>query len=83
MSITLYTVKSIKLNELEFIPNETIYVNASNIYKLDELGITTLPAAVKNIAGNLTVIQGEDVYLLTPPTLEEQVKSMNFERQEK
>jgi hypothetical protein len=80
MSLILYTTAKIDTSEIRFIPTETVHVNDKKVLETLPKGITILPAVVKRVAGQETIIQGEKVFDIEPLTIQEQVSEMNFFR---
>ena len=83
MSITVYTHSSIDLSDLKLVPTETIMIDKNNISILDSLKIKTLPAALKNVAGKITIIEGENFYSLNELTIDEISSDINHNRNKK
>jgi hypothetical protein len=79
MSLILYTSKVLKMDEIKFIPNETIYITKKNIHLLP-LNVKTLPVVVKKIAGKEEIIEGEKVYEIEPLSIHDQVNDLQFNR---
>lgn len=77
MSLVLYTTGALDISDIQFIPTETIYVNAENIDSLPK-EIHTLPAVIKTIGDCVTVIQGDEVAQLESLTIQEQVNQMDY-----
>ena len=87
MSLVVYSFKKIKglpfqtidLSGLNFIPDQIIFVDQNNVNELDSR-ITKLPAVIKKVADQESVIEGQEVFEIEEFTRDEKVKHMAYNR---